>query len=166
MERNRKIISRWILFFIIALIISGATAIPVETELSFLLSFFSLNSPIGIWLQQVFDAFHEVNTNYPFLAYGYDWLAFAHFVLAILFIGPLKDPVKNKWVIEFAMIACILIIPFAFIAGSFRQIPLGWRLIDCSFGVLGLIPLWICKKKIELLELQEKAESEKYVSIA
>ena len=166
MEKNRKIISRWILFFIIALIISGATAIPVETELSFLLSFFSLNRPIGIWLQKVYDAFHEVNTTYPFLAYGYDWLAFAHFVLAILFIGPLKDPVKNKWVIEFAMIACILIIPFAFIAGSFRQIPLGWRLIDCSFGVFGLIPLWICKRKIELLEIQEKQESEKYVSIA
>jgi hypothetical protein len=166
MEKNKKIINRLILFFIIALIISGATAIPVETELSFLLSFFSLNSPISIWLQKVYDAFHEVNTTYPFLAYGYDWLAFAHFVLAILFIGPLKDPVKNKWVIEFAMIASILIIPFAFIAGSFRQIPLGWRLIDCSFGVLGLIPLWICKKKIELLEIQEKEELEKYDSIA
>jgi hypothetical protein len=43
------------------------------------------------------------------------------FVLAILFIGPLRDPVKNKWVIEFGVIACILIIPFAMIAGTFQR---------------------------------------------
>jgi hypothetical protein len=86
------------------------------------------------------------------LAYGYDWLAFAHFVLAILFIGPLKDPVRNKWVIEFGMIACVLIIPFAFIAGHFRGIPVGWRLIDCAFGVIGIIPLSICLSKIIMVE--------------
>ena len=94
----------------------------------------------------------DTNKEYPFLAYGYDWLAFAHFVLAILFIGPLKDPVRNKWVIEFGMIACVLIIPFAFIAGHFRGIPIGWRLIDCSFGVIGLIPLSICLGKITQVE--------------
>ena len=93
-----------------------------------------------------------MNNQYPFLAYGYDWLAFAHFVLAILFIGPLKDPVRNKWVIEFGMIACLLIIPFAFIAGHLRGIPLGWRLIDCAFGVVGLTPLGICLLKINVLE--------------
>ena len=29
----------------------------------------------------------------------------------------------------------------ALIAGSVRQIPMGWRLIDCSFGVFGVLPL-------------------------
>jgi hypothetical protein len=48
MGKNRKVISRWILLFIISLIISGATAIPVETELSFLLNFFSFRNPVGI----------------------------------------------------------------------------------------------------------------------
>ena len=155
MEKNKQYIRRWILFFIICLVISGATAIPVEPELSFLIKLFPYDSIISIWLQKVYDAFLEINTNYPFLAYGYDWLAFAHFILAILFIGPLKDPVKNIWVIEFGMIACALIVPFAFIAGHFRQIPLGWRLIDCSFGVIGIIPLIICKHRIEKLEKME-----------
>ena len=157
MEKNKQIIRPLILFFIICLIISGATAIPVEAELSVLIKLFPFNSVTGIWLQKVYEAFHEVNNSYPFLTYGYDWLAFAHFILAILFIGPLKDPVKNKWVIEFGMIACVLIIPFAFITGYFRQIPLGWRLIDCSFGVIGFIPLLICKNRVEALE---KLESE------
>ena len=85
--------------------------------------------------------------------YGYDWLAFAYFILAILFIGHIQYPVKNKWVIQFGMIACVLIIPFAMVAGYFRGIPIGWRLIDCSFGILGLLPLVICyqKKMFEFL---------------
>jgi hypothetical protein len=75
----------------------------------------------------------------------------AHFVLAILFIGPLRDPVKNIWVIQFGLIACALVIPFAFVAGHFRGIPIGWRLIDCSFGVTGFALLWIIYSKTKSL---------------
>jgi hypothetical protein len=107
---------------------------------------------IGAWIEKVYLALVNMNNQYPFLAYGYDWLAFAHFVLAILFIGPLKNPVRNKWVIEFGMIACLLIIPFAFIAGHYRDIPVGWRMIDCAFGLVGLIPLSICLGKINQVE--------------
>lgn len=101
-----------------------------------------------------------MNAQYPFLAYGYDWLAFAHIVIAVAFIGPYRDPVKNKWIIEFGCIACILIWPTAFIAGHVRQIPLYWKLIDCSFGVIGLVPLLICYKKIKRLEVLEHIESQ------
>jgi hypothetical protein len=148
-EKNTR---RWIIFFMIVLALSGLTAIPVETELDFLSRFFSTGSPIGQWLDKVYQAFHDTNRNYPFLAYGYDWLAFAHFVIALLFIGPLRDPVRNKWVIEFGMIACLLIIPFAMVAGHYRGIPLWWRLIDCSFGIIGILPLLICLRQINKLE--------------
>jgi hypothetical protein len=150
-------VKRWLIFFMIVLFLSGLTAIPVETELEFLCRLFPMGSGVGDWLEKIRLGFADTNSRYPFLAYGYDWLAFAHFVLAILFIGPIKDPVKNKWVIEFGMIACGLIIPFAFIAGHFRGIPFWWRLIDCSFGIAGIIPLSICYKKINQLEsLTEK----------
>ncbi len=152
MEKNLKQTRYWIIFFMITLFLSGLTAIPLETELTFLSRCFSPGSMIGDWIHKVQLALVNTNKAYPFLAYGYDWLAFAHFVLAILFIGPLKDPVRNKWVIEFGMIACVLIIPFAFIAGHFRGIPVGWRLIDCAFGVIGLIPLSICLGKINTIE--------------
>ena len=126
-----------------ALFISGLTAIPVDAQLSFLVKSLSQGSAFHAWIQKVLLAYREVNQEHPFLFYGYDWLAFAHFVLAILFIGPLKDPVKNIWVIQFGLIACVLVLPFAFIAGHFRGIPPGWQLIDCSFGIAGFVLLWI-----------------------
>lgn len=152
MEKNLKQIRAWIIFFMISLFLSGLTAMPLESELSFLSRCFSSQTMIGAWIEKVYLAVADMNSQYPFLAYGYDWLAFAHFVLAILFVGVLKNPVRNKWVIEFGMIACLLIIPFAFIAGHFRGIPVGWRLIDCAFGVVGLIPLSICLSKINEVE--------------
>ena len=98
------------------------------------------------------DALVATNARYPFLAYGTDWLAFAHLVIAIAFIGPWRDPVKNRWVVEFGMIACILIVPFALAMGHVRGIPWGWRLIVCSFGLLGILPLWHCRRLIQRLQ--------------
>ncbi len=152
MNKEIKTIRNWLRFFIVALILSGFTAIPVEKELSFLCRIFPTGTSVGNWLDKVYMGFHHTNNNYPFLAYGYDWLAFAHFSIAILFIGPLKNPIRNKWVIEFGVIACLLIIPCAFVAGHFRGIPVWWQLIDCSFGMIGLVPLTICLKKIKQLE--------------
>ena len=149
-----KTIKRLLLFFIIALFISGLTAIPVDPQLSFLLQYISKGTALYSWMEKVLLAYREVNAAHPFLFYGYDWLAFAHFVLAILFIGPYKDPVKNIWVIEFGLIACVLILPFAFVAGHFRGIPIGWRLIDCSFGVFGFAVLWVIYRRIKNLNYQ------------
>jgi hypothetical protein len=148
-----------LVFFIVALVISGATAMPGETELSFFLKYFPSLHPVSDLFFKVFDAIHRTNQNYPYLMYGYDWLAFGHFVIAAAFIGPLKDPVKNIWVIDFGMIACVMVLPFALIVGGFRELPFWWRLIDCSFGVVGIIPLWITRNKI--LALQRLYEAEK-----
>jgi len=104
------------------------------------------------WINHVHNALRETNRQYPFLAYGYDWLAFAHLAIAVVFFGVLKDPLKNKWVVQSGRIACCMIFPLAFIAGFARGIPFYWQLIDCSFGVLGLIPLTIVYHKIEKLE--------------
>ncbi|TMI72487.1 MAG: hypothetical protein E6H09_09975 [Bacteroidetes bacterium] len=152
MKKQVKTIRRWMIFFMVTLFISGLTAIPAETELQFLSKCFSPGTALGNWIERVYIGVANTNKNYPFISYGYDWLAFAHFVLAILFIGPFRHPVRNKWVIEFGMIACILIIPFALIAGQFRGVPFGWRMIDCSFGIIGLLPLVICYRRIQELE--------------
>ena len=152
-ESLRKIIKAWIVFFIVALIVSGLTAFFLETELAWL-NHLMHNKENGLsqWINKVYLALHETNLNYPYLSYGYDWLGFAHLVIAVVFIGPLRDPVKNKWIIQFGIIACCMIFPLAFIAGHLRSIPFYWQLIDCSFGVIGLVPLCICYRKIEMLE--------------
>ncbi len=144
-----------IIFFMVALVLSGITAFPVESELYWLLSHPSLiPSSMQDWLQRCYDALHETNSKYPMLAYGYDWLAFAHIVIAMAFIGPLRDPVKNAWIIDWAILACLAVLPLAFIAGPVRQIPVFHILIDCSFGIIGLFPLFLCRKWIRQLKIK------------
>jgi hypothetical protein len=157
-QKQEKIIRRWMVFFIIALVLSGLTAFALETELKLVLEAWpgQHSGDLYSWVQKVYTALRDMNSRYPFLAYGYDWLAFAHLVIALAFIGPLRDPVRNKWIVEFGMIACLMIFPLAFIAGAVRGIPVYWRLIDCSFGVIGLIPLAVCYNKIRLLEEWQK----------
>jgi len=143
---------RLLMVFIVCLFLSGLTAIPVHAELAILEQIFQPSTWVGFWLNKVHLAYNEVSTQYPFLFYGYDWLAFAHFILAILFIGPYRDPIRNMWVIQFGLIACALVVPFAFVAGSIRGIPIGWRLIDCSFGVVGFLFLKAVLNKIRVLD--------------
>ncbi|RYD78238.1 MAG: hypothetical protein EOP53_11550 [Sphingobacteriales bacterium] len=154
----RKRIKTWIITFIIFLALSGITAFPVETELRILLNNNLIPAFLQNWISNIYQAIKITNENFPYLAYGYDWLAFAHLVISVAFIGPLRDPVRNIWVIQFGMIACLMVFPLAFIAGPIRQIPLYWQIIDCSFGVFGLIPLYICYKKIRNLEAIEAGQ--------
>jgi len=149
--RRRIKLLTW--FFIIALVFSGLTAIPLEWELNLLAKMFGASnlspeqatSGFAKWILKVREALVETNSKFPFLAYGTDWLAFGHVAIAIAFVGALKNPVRNIWLFHFGMIACVLIVPWAFIFGGLRGIPIYWRLIDCSFGVFGIVPLWFCK---------------------
>jgi hypothetical protein len=150
----------WLAIFISGLILSGVTAFPLQTELGWLVSalhssaLHAIAQSTGLlpWIERVNEGLCNTNTLYPFLAYGTDWLAFAHLVIAVAFIGPYIDPVRNKWVITFGLFACAGIIPLALIAGHFRGIPFYWRLIDCSFGVFGALPLFVCRRSILALE--------------
>jgi len=99
------------------------------------------------------------NRAYPFLAYGTDWLAFAHLVLAVLFVGVWVDPLRNKWVVQFGLIACSGVLLLALIAWPVRGIPFYWRMIDCSFGVFGAVPLMICLRDIKKLEAVGQSEA-------
>ena len=140
----------YLAIIIFGLFISGVTAFPIESELAYLVN--NSSSILQQWLNKVYIAVKTTNQNFPFLSYGTDWLAFAHIMLAILFIGPFINPIKNKWVIQFGIICCLMIIPLALIAGHIREIPFFWQLIDCSFGVLAVIPLCLCLTNIKKLE--------------
>lgn len=153
-----RIVKKLLLFFIVCLFLSGLTAIPIEWQLSQVLKYVPADGSLHVWLQKVLAAYGQMKQQAPFLVYGYDWLAFAHFVLAILFIGAYRDPLKNIWVIEFGMIACALVIPFAFVAGHFRSIPVGWRFIDCSFGVTGFIVLLVCYRQLQYIFFSSKTK--------
>jgi hypothetical protein len=138
--------------FIFGLVLSGLTAFPLERELEAVASVRGLDQPatkpadgsLDSWLLRVRDGLRDVYGRYPWMAYGTDWLAFAHLVIAVFFVGPVVNPVRNIWVIWAGLIACLLVIPLALVCGPIRHIPFGWRLIDCSFGIFGAIPLCYC----------------------
>lgn len=167
-RRLERRIRALLLVFIAGLVLSGVTALPLETELRWLTRLLGVApdarpqdfSGVLAWLVTVRDALTDTSARYPFLAYGTDWLAFAHLVIAVAFVGPLRDPVRNEWVVDFGLIACAAIIPLALIAGPVRGIPFYWRLGDCSFGVIGAAVLWPCRTAIRELEaLRRRATS-------
>ncbi len=148
----------WLLIFIAGLALSGITAFPLVHEMKLLVSWaVSLGLPNRVpgmfgWLLRVQEGLEWSAQRYPFLAYGTDWLAFAHLVIAVAFVGPLRDPVRNRWVFTFGLIGCAGVIPLALIAGSLRGIPIYWQMIDCSFAIFGCLPLLLCLRYVSILE--------------
>ncbi|GHH16327.1 hypothetical protein [Streptomyces lanatus] len=153
-----KGIRTWLALFVVCLVLSGATAFPLVHELRWtedLLRALSVPDHLPAlmeWIARVRHGLDTADADHPFLLYGTDWLAFAHLVIAVAFYGPYRDPVRNIWVVEFGMIACVGIIPLALICGPIRGIPFWWTVIDMSFGVFGVIPLYVVRKKIKRLE--------------
>jgi hypothetical protein len=133
-------------------VLSGVTAFPILHELELLGHLLGIptdaspqsQSGLGFWIATVRDGLRAQHVAYPWLAYGTDWLAFGHIVIALFFFGPLREPVANAWVLKIGLIACAGVLPLALICGPIREIPFYWRLIDCSFGVFGSLPLLYC----------------------
>jgi hypothetical protein len=148
----------WLTVVILGLILSGITAFPLQRELHLLVRIATqLNLPLHAptlnpWLVRVSDALTDTDVRYPFLAYGTDWLAFAHLVIAVAFVGPWRDPFRNQWIITWGLIACASVPLLALIAGPLRGIPLYWRFIDCSFGLICCLPLLAIRRLIAQLE--------------
>jgi hypothetical protein len=90
----------WLAVFMAGLILSGLTAFPLRAEIGWLNSlvysgwFRPVAESTGLsgWIERVHEGIDVTDARYPFLAYGTDWLAFAHLVLAVLFVGPYVDP--------------------------------------------------------------------------
>jgi len=146
--------------FVAGLVVSGLTAFPLLAELSLLCRWLGIDDPSAYetlsglrrWIAFVFVGLQRTYATFPFIGYGTDWLAFGHLVIAMFFVGPFRDPVRNAWVLRVGLVACAGIIPLALICGAIRGIPLAWRFLDCSFGLLGAVPLLYClrlTKKIE-----------------
>lgn len=157
MERTTQLRRRlrlWTCFFLLGLIASGLTAIPIQTEFDLLARAWgpSFRGNGGIpdfvseWLVTAHAGVSRTSAQAPFVWYGTDWLAFGHVAIGLAFIGALKDPVRNRWLYDFGLLACAAVIPWAFVFGWLRGIPLWWQCLDSSFGVFGAIPLWFCRR--------------------
>ena len=138
--------------FILGLVLSGISALPLQHELSLLSRLLGISDPASYanmhglqhWIAFVYFGLQQTYSRFPFFGYASDWLAFGHFVIAGLFILRFTDPRRYRPVLHVGLVACVGVIVVALICGPIRSIPWFWTLIDCSFGIVGAIPLVYC----------------------
>jgi hypothetical protein len=82
-QQLRKRIRALTVIIIVGLFLSGATAMPVVAELDLLAAWIGVDkvanpetlTGVQSWIWRVREALHTTDGQYPFLLYGYDWLA-------------------------------------------------------------------------------------------
>jgi hypothetical protein len=163
MKTEIRNIRRVVVVFIILLALSGITAFPLVSEVDFMIAHIhSFPTYFHQWIYKVYDAVHATPS---IVLYGTDWLAFAHIIIALFFVGVYQNPVRNKFIVQVGIVACIGVFPLAFICGPIRGIPFYHQIIDCCFGLLGLIPLFYIKNKIKQLENSSSTDTSKLKTI-
>lgn len=148
--------------FIAGLVVSGVTAFPLLHELKMLTQMLGVGeaqspegySGLSFWILTVRHGLEHTYAEYLWIAYGTDWLAFAHLISATFFIAPLIHPLTSRPTLYTGICACLAVIPLALICGPIRGIPFYWRLIDCSFGVIGVLPLLYCLKLVKKMKAE------------
>ena len=170
MDRLRARIRAWTLFLICGLFISGATALPIRAEVALGAALLGEDFAAGgrtppevaAWLRTVREAVETTARQAPLMFYGTDWLAFGHFVIGLAYIGALRDPVRNRWLYQFGMVACALVPVWALVFGHLRGIPGWWRMIDAAFGLVAFLPMWLCNRWASELEAGDDSASVRY----
>src|SRR5205085_4834100 len=89
--------------FMAGLMVSGLTAFPLLGELSLLCRWLGIDDPAAYatlsglrgWIAFVSFGLQKSCATFPFIAYGTDWLALGHLIIAMFFIGPFLDPIRN-----------------------------------------------------------------------
>jgi hypothetical protein len=153
--------------FIAGLILSGVTAFPLLAEMRLAVRFLGLGDAtsatgftgLSYWILTVRFGLEDMYAQYPWIAYGTDWLAFGHIIIALFFVGSLFRPSESKSVLYVGIIACFAIVPFALICGEIRGIPVYWRMIDCMFGVVGILHLIYCLRLRRIIKASEPDKS-------
>ncbi len=147
------------------LVISGVTAFPLLHELNFISNALvgsatdpSAHTGFTHWILIVREGLEVTYRRYPFIAYGTDWLAFAHLMIAVFFVLPWRDPIRYAGVLRVGIACSLMIFPLAFICGPLRGIPLWWSVIDSSFGIFCLPPLLFALRKIRRISEISPAE--------
>ncbi len=154
--------AKWMLAIVaFGLFVSGVTVWPALWELKTAVNIvWGQAEPTGTIHRFVLTsiaALESIEANYPFVLYAHDWLAFAHIMLAVLFAGAIRDPVRNIWVVQCGLIMCASVPVLAAICIPLRGLPLVWFWIDAAFAPAAALPLWIALRDIRRAEANPPA---------
>jgi len=156
-------LAKWMLGIVaFGLFVSGVTVWPAVPELKAAVSFiWGAAEPAGVlhgFVLKAIEGLEKVAAEYPFMLYAHDWLAFAHIVLAILFAGAMRDPVRNVWIVQCGLIMCALVPVLAGICIPIRGLPLCWFWLDFAFAPAAALPLWLALRDIRRAEAGPDSE--------
>jgi hypothetical protein len=164
MDRDKTLrrIRLYLIVFFFGILFGLHTVAFVEIETAYFARFLGYGTfmedilpSAASWIENLHHTITEVYKTYPVMAYCMDWLSYACLVFAWFTIGAIKNPVRNIWIIQVYMIACILAAMLPFIVGPFRGIPLFWRFIDCSFGIIGFLLLFSAYRLTKQLQVNQ-----------
>lgn len=160
---NRLARAKWMLVIVaFGLFVSGVTVWPAISELKAIVwLIWGSSAPSGelhVFLLKAIAGLEATKAQYPFMLYAHDWLAFAHLMLAILFAGAVRDPVRNKWIVQCGLIMCALVPVLAGVCIAIRELPGWWFLIDFAFAPGAALPLWIAYRDIRAIEQSNKTQ--------
>jgi hypothetical protein len=148
-------------FVAFGLLVSGVTVWPAAPELKLVVRLVwgggAPHDVLHAFVLRAIEGLEETNKRYPFMLYAHDWLAFAHIMLAVLFAGAMRDPVRNKWTVQCGLIMCAAVPLLAGVCIPLRGLPPCWFMIDSSFAPVAGLPLWLVLRDIRRAE----AEAEK-----
>ena len=141
---------------VFGLLVSGITVWPAVPELRIAVEIVwgggAPTDGLHGFVMHAIERLEFVQAHYPFMLYAHDWLAFAHIMLAILFAGAIRDPVRNVWIVQCGLIMCALVPVLAGICIPLRGMPLVWFWIDFAFAPAAALPLWIALRDIKRTE--------------
>lgn len=158
MNKKEQKIKKLTILYATILIISGATASFPKEGIVFIYK--NIHTPFESLNHWISIIYNEIIRLPDHLIYGYDWLAFGHYTIAISFWGVYRNAKQNLWIVEWAMINSILILPFAFTFGQIRGIPFEWQLVDCSFGIGSIIFLYYLRHLIQKTVIKDMEKEE------
>ncbi len=149
--------AKWMLAVVVfGLLVAGITVWPAVPELKLAVRIVwgpgEATGTLHGFVLKAIEGIESVDANYPFMLYAHDWLAFAHIVLAILFAGAIRDPIRNIWIVQCGLIMCALIPVLAGICVPIRGLPWIWFWIDFAFAPAAALPLWIALRDIRRAE--------------
>ena len=151
---------------VFGLLLSGVTVWPAVPELKAAVRVVWGDAAPGGTLHgfvlRAIDGLETTRAAYPFMLYAHDWLAFAHIVLAILFAGAIRDPVRNVWIVQCGLVMCALVPVLAGICIPIRGIPAVWFLFDFAFAPAAALPLWIALKDIRRAERENGSRNPQF----
>ncbi|MBN1124905.1 MAG: hypothetical protein JXA82_07850 [Sedimentisphaerales bacterium] len=139
-----------LILFAIGLILSGIIFFPLKQQLDLLVRLCgpgtwveTVFSPMAYWIDRMHEATIDVHRDHAFVFYCTDWVAFAMIIVGLAFWGPIRNPVRNRWVIEWGILISVLSVLTVLISAPLRGWPWFWLPFDSSFGILALVPLWL-----------------------